>query len=123
MRELIGEERARFQREQAEWLSAINLSSGPSWQFPLQTLPRASGPRHRVIITEYDLPRPTIEPHDVVVDCRRIAWYPTSATESIGKLDPRSGKVTEHPVPELKKGWPTGLLRCASTGSRTCGPA
>ncbi len=109
-RELIGEERARFQREQAEWLSAINLSSGPSWQFPLQTLPRPSGRGTRVIITEYDLPRPTIEPHDVVVDADGIAWYSDFGDQSIGKLDPKSGKVTEHPVPELKKGWPTGLL-------------
>jgi virginiamycin B lyase len=109
-RELIGEERARFQREQAEWLSAINLSSGPSWQFPLQSLPRPSGRGTRVIITEYDLPRPTIEPHDVVVDADGIAWYSDFGDQSIGKLDPKSGKVTEHPVPELKKGWPTGLL-------------
>jgi streptogramin lyase len=109
-RELIGEERARFQREQAEWLSAINLSSGPGWQFPLQSLPRPSGRGTRVIITEYDLPRPTIEPHDVVVDADGIAWYSDFGDQSIGKLDPKSGKVTEHPVPELKKGWPTGLL-------------
>jgi len=109
-RELIGEERARFQREQAEWLSAINLSSGPGWQFPLQTLPRPSGRGTRVIITEYDLPRPTIEPHDVVVDADGIAWYSDFGDQSIGKLDPKSGKVTEYPVPELKKGWPTGLL-------------
>jgi virginiamycin B lyase len=109
-RELIGEERARFQREQAEWLSAINLSSGPSWQFPLQSLPRPSGRGTRVIITEYDLPRPTIEPHDVVVDADGIAWYSDFGDQSIGRLDPKSGKVTEYPVPELKKGSPTGLL-------------
>ena len=108
-RELIGEERARFQREQAEWLSAINLSRGPSW-FALQTLPRPSGRGTRVIITEYDLPRPTIEPHDVVVDADGIAWYSDFGDQSIGKLDPKSGQVTEYPVPELKKGWPTGLL-------------
>ena len=109
-RELIGEERARFQREQAQWLSAINLSSGPNWQFALQGLPRPSDRGTRVVVTEYDLPRPTIEPHDVVVDADGIAWYSDFGDQSIGKLDPRSGKVTEHPVPELKKGWPTGLL-------------
>jgi virginiamycin B lyase len=109
-RELIGEERARFQREQADWLSAINLSSGPGWRFPLQSLPRPSGRGTRVIITEYDLPRPTIEPHDVVVDAEGSAWYSDFGDQSIGKLEPKSGKVTEYPVPELKKGWPTGLL-------------
>src|SRR3989454_5735118 len=109
-RELIGEERARFQREQAEWLSAINLSSGPGWRFALQSLLRPSGRATRVIITEYDLPRPTIEPHDVVVDGDGIAWYSDFGDQRIGKLDPKSGQVTEYPVPELKKGWPTGLL-------------
>src|SRR2546428_1274542 len=109
-RELIGEERARFQREQAEWLSGINLSAGPSWRFALQSLLRPSGPGTRAIITEYDLPRPTIEPHDVVVDADGMAWYSDFGDQSIGKLDPKSGKVTEYPVPELKKGWPTGLL-------------
>src|SRR3989454_80094 len=109
-RELIGEERARFQREQAEWLSAINLSSGPGWRFALQSLLRPSGRGTRVIITEYDLPPPTVEPHDVVVDADGIAWYSDFGDQSIGKLDPKSGQVTEYPVPELKKGWPTGLL-------------
>src|SRR6266550_4461279 len=113
-RELIGEERARFQREQAEWLSAINLSSGPSWQFPLQTLPRPSGRGTRVIITDYDLPRPTIEPHDVVVDAEGIAWYSNFGEQTLGKLDPKTGKVTEYPVPEPKKGSPTGALSVRS---------
>src|SRR6058998_2017077 len=113
-RELIGEERARFQREQAEWLSAINLSSGPSWRFALQSLLRPSGRGTRAIITEYDLPRPTIEPHDVVVDADGIAWYSDFGDQTLGKLDPKTGKVTEYPVPEPKKGSPTGALSVRS---------
>src|SRR5438445_13824310 len=120
-RELIGEERARFQREQAEWLSAINLSSGPSWRFALQSLLRPSGRGTRAIITEYDLPRPTIEPHDVVVDADGMAWYSDFGDQSIGKLDPKSGQVTEYPVPELKKGWPTGLLSLRFDREQTLG--
>src|SRR5712664_2637834 len=109
-RELIGEERARFQREQAEWLSAINLSPGPSWQFALQSLPRPSGRGTRVIITEYDLPRETIQPHDVIVDAEGIAWYSSFGEQNLGKLDPRSGKVTEFPIALHKPGFPTGTL-------------
>src|SRR5712664_2816313 len=109
-RELIGEERARFQREQAEWLSAINLSPGPSWQFALQSLPRPSGRGTRVIITEYDLPRETIQPHDVIVDADGIAWYSSFGEQFLGKLDPRSGKVTEFPIALNKPGFPTGTL-------------
>src|SRR5262245_30773257 len=57
---LVGEEQSRVQRSQAEWLSSINLSSSSTWEFPLKTLPRPKGKATRVVITEYDLPRPTI---------------------------------------------------------------
>src|SRR4030095_9070165 len=40
---LVGEEQARVQRTQAEWLSTINLSSSSTWEFPLKTLPRPKG--------------------------------------------------------------------------------
>src|SRR3989454_7769203 len=90
-RELIGEERARFQREQAEWLSAINLSSGPGWRFALQSLLRPSGPATRGIITQYDLPRPTIEPPAVVAGADGARWGSAFGAQRIGKLDPKSG--------------------------------
>ena len=61
-------------------------------------------------MTEYDLPRPTIEPHDVILDASGIAWYSNFGEQSIGKLDPKTGKVTECRVPEPKKGSPQGLL-------------
>ena len=108
--ELHGEARERAQRQQAGFLSTINLSSGASWRYPLRTLPRPSGRGTRVIITEYDLPRPTIEPHDVIVDSQGMVWYSNFGEENIGKLDPRTGKVTEYPMPELKHGSPVGAL-------------
>jgi virginiamycin B lyase len=107
---MVGEEQARVQRTQAEWLSTINLSSTSTWQFPLKTFPRPAGKATRVIITEYDMPRPTIEPHDVVVDADGMAWYSNFGEQTLGKLDPKTGKVTEYPVPEPKKGSPTGTL-------------
>jgi streptogramin lyase len=107
---LVGEEQARVQRTQAEWLSTINLSSSSTWEFPLKTLPRPKGKATRVVITEYDLPRPTIEPHDVIVDAEGIAWYSNFGEQTLGKLDPKTGKHTEYPVPEPKKGSPTGAL-------------
>ena len=107
---LVGEDQARVRRTQAEWLSTINLSSGPTWEFPLKTFPRPNGRATRVIITEYDLPRATIEPHDVIVDSEGIAWYSNFGEQTLGKLDPKTGKHTEYPVPEPKKGSPTGAL-------------
>src|SRR3989442_10475789 len=74
------------------------------------TRPRPVGRGTRVVITEYDLPRPTIEPHDVIVDGDGIAWYSNFGEQTLGKLDPRTGAVTEFPMPELKPGFPTGAL-------------
>jgi len=115
-REAVGEERARLQKSQAEWLASVNLSAAPTWEYPLQTFPRPSGRGTRVVITEYDLPRPTIEPHDVIVDSGGIAWYSSFGEQFIGKLDPKTGKVTEYAVPEPKKGSPTGLLSLRNDG-------
>jgi virginiamycin B lyase len=91
-----------------KFLASINLSEGETWSYPLKTLPRPSGRATRVVITEYDLPRPTIEPHDVVVGADGTVWYSSFGEQVFGKLDPKSGKVTEYPVPVLKKGAPTG---------------
>jgi virginiamycin B lyase len=63
-----------------------------------------------VIITEWDLPRPQIEPHDVVVDSKGMAWYSNFGEQNIGKFDPKTGKLTEIPLPEIKKGSPLGAL-------------
>ncbi len=108
--DVVGEDRARVQRQQAEWLSTINLSQSSTWEYSLKTHPRPKGKATRVIITEYDLPRPTIEPHDVIVDKEGIAWYSNFGEQNMGKLDPKTGKVTEYPLPEPKKGSPTGSL-------------
>jgi virginiamycin B lyase len=97
-------------RTQAEYLATINLSSVSAWEYPLKTLPRPTGRGTRVIVTEYDLPRPTIEPHDVIVDEHGLVWYSDFGEQYFGKLEPRTGKVTEWPVPELKPGYPTGML-------------
>ena len=108
--DLHGEAREQARRRQAEFLSTINLSSGSTWPYSLRTLPRPAGRGTRVIITEYDLPRRTIEPHDAIVDSDGMVWYSNFGEANIGKLDPRTGKVTEYPMPELKHGSPVGSL-------------
>jgi virginiamycin B lyase len=97
-------------RKQAEFLETVNLSAVTQWQYPFKTLPRPTGKATHVIITEYDLPRPTIEPHDVIVDEHGMVWYTDFGEEFIGKLDPKTGSLKEYPVPELKPGYPQGLL-------------
>jgi streptogramin lyase len=105
-----GDQRVQVYRGFAEYLSTINLSAGSPWNYPLEVSPRPKGKATRVIITEYDMPRETIQPHDVIVDANGIAWYSSFGEQNLGKLDPRSGKVTEFPIALHKPGFPTGTL-------------
>jgi streptogramin lyase len=105
-----GDQRVQVYRGAAEFLASINLSSRPQWNFELKTLPRPTGAATRVIYTEYDLPRETISPHDVIVDAGGMVWYSSFGEQNLGRLDPGTGKVTEFPIPEHKPGFPTGLL-------------
>lgn len=94
----------------AEYLATINLSQHDEWQYQLKTLPRPTGRATRVVVTEYRLPRPQIEPHDVVVDKQGIPWYTDFDELKFGRLDPKTGQVTEYPMPDLKQGYPQGAL-------------
>jgi len=105
-----GDQRVQVYRTAAEYLATINLGEAQTWSYPLRTLPRPTGQATHVIYTEYDLPRATISPHDVIVDADGIAWYSSFGEQNLGKLDPRTGRVTEYPIPEHKPGFPTGLL-------------
>ncbi len=104
------ERQQEARRRQAEYLSSLNLSSGSQWSYTLKTLPRPRGQATRVIYTEYDLPKRTRQPHDVIVDSAGMAWYASFGEQILGKLDPSTGKVTEYPVPLLKPAAPTGIL-------------
>ena len=96
-----GDQRVQVYRGLAEYLSQINQSKG-AWSYRLQTLPRPTGKGTRAVITEYDLPREVIQPHDVIVDADGIAWYSSFGEQFLGRLDPKTGKVTEFPI-ELSK--------------------
>src|SRR5262249_42119506 len=60
-----GDALVQARKRQADFLSTINLSEATAWEYPLKTNARPKGRGTKVIITEYDLPRATIEPHDV----------------------------------------------------------
>jgi len=97
----------------ATYLASVNRSTHPTFAFPLKTAPRPSGRATRVILTEYELPRPDLtEPHDVVVDPlgTGTVWYSNFGEQNLGELDPKTGKVTEYPLPLLKPDAPTGAL-------------
>ena len=97
-------------RRQADYLATVNLSATPQWTYTLKTFPRVTGRGTHVVVTEYALPRPTVEPHDVILDAKGQVWYSDFGEMYFGSLDPKTAKVTEYPVPLLKKGYPEGML-------------
>ncbi len=103
------EQQQESRRQQAEYLASINLSSGER-NYELKTFPRPTGRSTRVIITEYDLPNASTAPHDAEVDPDGMVWYVDFGQQYFGKLDPRTGEVTEYEVPEARPGNPTGIL-------------
>ena len=97
-------------RKMADYLATINLSSADHWPYELKTLPRPKGQDTRAIVTEYDMVRPTTEPHDILVDKEGNVWYSDFGEMFIGKFDPKTLKLTEYPIKKFKDKAPTGLL-------------
>src|SRR5260370_40607280 len=81
-----GDQGVQVYRGAADFLASINLSSRPQWNFELKPQPRPTGAATRVIYTEYDLPRETISPHDVIVDSSGLAWYSSFGEQNLGRL-------------------------------------
>jgi virginiamycin B lyase len=94
----------------ADYLASVNLSVDETWGYPLKTFARPSGRATRVVITEYDLPRKQTQPHDAVVDANGMVWFTHFGELFLGKLDPKTGKVAEYPLPVIKPGYPIGTL-------------
>jgi streptogramin lyase len=92
------------------WLESVNLSTTEALAFELQTLPRPKGAATKVIYTEYDLPRPEAQPHDVIVDQDGMVWYSDFSNQFAGVLDPKTGKATDIAIPVLKPEQPKGSL-------------
>jgi virginiamycin B lyase len=103
-------------RKLAAYLATINLSRAPVWNYKLQTLPRPKGRATHVVITEYDLPRKTIAPHDVRTDAAGNVWYSNFVENFLGELDPKTGAHREYPIPVQKPEFPTGSLDLEADG-------
>ena len=101
---------AGAQQKFADYLASINLSETPKHPFELKSFPRPSGRATKVVITEYDLPRKEIQPHDVIVDPDGMIWYSHFGEQFLSRLDPRTGKVTDFSIPVQKPGYPMGTL-------------
>ena len=107
-----------YKQELAEYLARVR---GPGSPLIPKFLPRPTGEAAQIVVTEYDLPRPG-QPdwvmkhngtdwlegtpsrydgraaHDVAIDQGGFVWFADDATpdRTLGKLDPRTGKVTDY---------------------------
>ena len=100
-------------RTMAEYLATINLGASDHWSYPLKTLARPTGRSTHVIVTEYDVVRPTTEPHDVVLDKDGNVWYSDFGELFISRFDPKTLKLTEYPTKKFKPDAPEGNLSLA----------
>ena len=113
-----------YKEELASYLAKVRGPDSPP--LTLRPYPRPSGEAARIVVTEYDLPRPDRPPgwvmphdgsdwwegvpsryegrapHDVVVDEAGNVWFADDATpdRTLGKLDPRTGQVTDYKFPD-----------------------
>ena len=107
--EILSGSPTKAQAELGAYVASINLSSGETWPYRLETQPRPSGKSTQAIITTYDLPD-FAAPHDTLLDKMGNVWFSDFQHQFISKLDPKTGKVTRYPVPVSKPGFPTGGL-------------
>lgn len=116
-----------YKKDLAAYLARVR---GPQELTTFKPHPRPSGDATQVVITEYDLTRPDMPggylqvhngsdwsegtpsrfegrgPHDVTVDADGMVWIAddTIPERSLARLDPRTGRVTEYKLPDLKNG-------------------
>ena len=92
-------------KELAEYLTTVNLSGGKTtWPYELKTLPRPKGKATRVIITQYDMPRPDTVAHDLDLDSAGTVWYTDESRMIFGKMNPKTGVFTEYVLPPVPPG-------------------
>jgi virginiamycin B lyase len=91
--------RANPEEEQrlVAWL--VRIRGPESKDQPIMTFPPAHGVGTRLVVTEYELPRVLLSPHDVSGDSKGNIWFTSHKTRYIGKLDPKTGIINEYALP------------------------
>jgi streptogramin lyase/mono/diheme cytochrome c family protein len=79
-----------------QWLARVR---GPDSKDPhFKVMPHPTGPATEVIVTEYELPRLYLAPHDVAQDADDQLWYSPHRAPEVGVLDPATGITREHTI-------------------------
>jgi virginiamycin B lyase len=105
-----GDSRVQIYKAVGDYLAQVNLSGSDKWGYKLQTFPRPKGRATKVVYTEYDLPRKTIQPHDVILDDKGYAWYSSFGEQFVGRIDVKTGVHKEYEIVKQKPAFPTGAL-------------
>ena len=103
-----GRQRGSLEQEEKiiKWLARVR---GPDSQLgQIKPFPRAHGPATNVVVTEYELPHVLLTGHDVSGNSKGNVWYSSHRTPFLGKVDARTGIVTEYQVPTPGPG--SGIL-------------
>jgi streptogramin lyase/cytochrome c5 len=80
---------------------------GPNAQDePMRAFPRPRGANTKVVVTEYELPQSLLALHDAQGDSKGNIWITSHKTDIVGKLDPKTGIVTEYTIPLTPKAMP-----------------
>ena len=74
---------------------------GPDWKGdePVRVFARPRGDNTQVVVTEYELPQQLLQLHDAGADNEGNIWFTSHKTRFVGKLDPKTGIVTEYELP------------------------
>ena len=88
----------------ANYISKINLSSGPEHSYKLQAFPRPKGKDTKVVITTYDLPRKTMQPHDAVMGDDGYVWISNFGENTLARLEPKSGAIKVYSYAQTRPG-------------------
>jgi len=95
--EPVTESQQATDRMLTKWLAKVR---GPeSVDAPMYAFPRLTGESNRVVVTEFELPRALQSAHDVYGDGNGNIWYSSHLSRYFGKLDTRTGVVTEYHTP------------------------
>ena len=102
-RETINNPSPEVKRREDLLVNFLFRVRGPNSVLPaLQVLPPSRGRDNRVVVTEYELPRELLAPHDVHGDSMGRIWYTAHRSPYNGMLDPKTGTVTQYRIPATR---------------------